>query len=70
MKRLYKSSRNKILTGVFGGIAEYLDADASIIRLAGVLLIFLTGFFPGAIIYIIAALIIPPEPSQPGGENR
>ena len=33
-KKLYKSTKNKILAGVCGGIAEYLNLDPTIIRLA------------------------------------
>ena len=32
-KRLYKSSRNKKICGVCGGIAEYLNMDPTVIRL-------------------------------------
>lgn len=32
-KKLYKSSRNKMIFGVCGGLAEYFDADVTVIRL-------------------------------------
>ena len=34
MKKLYKSNTDKKICGVCGGIAEYLNTDATLIRLA------------------------------------
>lgn len=50
-----------MLAGVCGGLAEYLDADPSIIRLAWVLFS-LMG--PGILLYILAVLIVPLEPEK------
>jgi phage shock protein C len=58
-KKLYKSSTNKVIAGVCGGIAEYLEVDATILRLLWVIFVLFTGIFPGVIIYLIAALIMP-----------
>ncbi len=62
MKRLYKSRKNKVIDGVCGGIAEYLDVDPVLVRLAAVLFIFLGG--TAVIAYIIGMIIIPPEPKN------
>ena len=59
-KRLYKSSENKMIDGVCGGIAEYFDMDPTLIRLGWVLFCALGG--SGIIAYIIAAIIIPRNP--------
>lgn len=59
-KGLYKS-RNKILCGVCGGIAEYFNIDPTIVRLLTVLLSFI-GIGCGILLYIIAAIIMPEEP--------
>lgn len=59
-KRLYKSNVNKMLDGVCGGIAEYLNMDPTLIRLGWVLFCALGG--SGIIAYIIAAIIIPRNP--------
>ena len=61
-KRLYRSTSNRMLAGVCGGIAEYFGADPTLIRLAYVLLSVFTVAFPGIIVYIIAAIIIPSDP--------
>lgn len=57
-KRLTKS-RNKVLTGVFGGIAEYFNLDPAWVRIIGAAVIIFTGFFPGTLLYIIAAMVMP-----------
>jgi phage shock protein C len=61
-KRLYLSSTDKKLSGVCGGIAEYLGQDPTLIRLGWVVLTILTGGFLGIIGYIVAAAIIPNRP--------
>lgn len=57
-KRLYKSSVNYMICGVCGGIAEYLEVDPTLIRLAWVIFTCLSAG-TGIIAYIIAAIIIP-----------
>lgn len=55
--RLRKSSTNKILTGVCGGLGETFDIDPVLIRLAWCLLVIFAG--SGILLYIIASVIIP-----------
>ncbi|MCI8636143.1 MAG: PspC domain-containing protein [Eubacterium sp.] len=59
-KRLYKSSTNRVLFGVCGGIGEYFNIDPTIVRLLFILLVFGAG--SGLAIYFVAALIMPDEP--------
>ncbi len=56
-KRLYKSSVNRVLCGVCGGIGEYFDIDPTLIRLAWILFSCLGG--AGIWAYILAAIIMP-----------
>ncbi|MBO4880628.1 MAG: PspC domain-containing protein, partial [Firmicutes bacterium] len=63
-KRLYKSSTDKAIFGVCGGIAEYLGIDSLIIRL--VLVLFTLAFGAGLLFYIIAALLMPKRPEDGG----
>jgi len=60
-KKLYRSRSNRMLTGLSGGIADYFGIDATLVRVAFVILEFLTA---GLLIfgYIIVALIVPKEP--------
>jgi len=58
-KKLVRSSKNKILTGLLGGLGDYYNVDPTILRLVFLLIFVLTGFFPGVVFYFIAALIVP-----------
>ncbi|XCP86295.1 PspC domain-containing protein [Roseburia hominis] len=57
-KRLYRSRESRMLCGVCGGIAEYFNLDPTLVRLAAVLLIFVS-FGNALLAYFIAAIIIP-----------
>lgn len=57
-KRLMKSN-NKQLCGVCAGIAEYLNVDPTAIRAAYLLLSLFCAGFPGLILYICLAIIMP-----------
>lgn len=58
-KRLVRPRRGAILGGVAAGIADYLGIEPTIVRLAFVLLVFLTSFWGFAVAYILALIIIP-----------
>ena len=60
-KRLTRSSQNKMIAGVCGGLAEYFDMDPTIVRIGYVLLSCLSVGFPGLIVYIILAVIMPED---------
>lgn len=62
-KKLTRSKTDKMIGGVCGGLAEYLNVDSSIVRLAWVFLTLVTNLIPGVIIYI-AWMIIVPEASE------
>ncbi|MDP4133615.1 MAG: PspC domain-containing protein [Bacillota bacterium] len=57
MKKLYKSTTDKKIFGVCGGIAEYFELDSTIVRLIWVIFLFWGG--AGLLAYLIAALIMP-----------
>jgi phage shock protein C len=62
-KKLYRSSTNSMITGVCGGLAEYIEIDATVLRLIWAVVVVFTGFVPGILVYIVAAIIMPLEPS-------
>lgn len=66
MKKLYLSQTDKKVSGVLGGLGEYLEVDSTLLRLLFVFLVIFSGVIPGLIFYFIAALIIPKKPSQVG----
>ncbi|MCI8531588.1 MAG: PspC domain-containing protein [Lachnospiraceae bacterium] len=57
-KRLLKSSSNRMISGVCGGIGEFFGIDPTVIRLIWAILTF-CGLGSGILIYIIAAVVIP-----------
>ncbi|NIU01845.1 MAG: PspC domain-containing protein [Nitrosopumilaceae archaeon] len=61
MKKLYRSKTDQKLAGVIGGIAEYANIDANVLRLLTVLVFFVTGLLPVLITYIVAWIIVPEE---------
>lgn len=60
-KRLYRRSSAGRLAGVCAGIAEYLDTDVTLIRLAWVVLSIVPGSVVGGLLAYIAAWIIVPD---------
>ena len=63
VRRLFRSGDDKIIGGVCGGIAEYLDVDPVLIRLIWVIGT-LISLGTGIIAYIIAWIIIPRNPKH------
>lgn len=60
MSKLVKNKYNKMLFGVCSGLADWLNIDATLVRLAFVIGAFLTGsllFW----IYLLLAIILPTE---------
>jgi phage shock protein C len=62
-ERLYRSRDDRMLFGVAGGMAEWMDLDPAIVRLVWALLILAGGV--GILLYIIGAIVIPEEPWSP-----
>lgn len=50
---------------MIGGFAEYFDVDSTVLRLLTAVAILVTGFFPGAIFYLIACVIMPLDTEHP-----
>ena len=57
--KLFRSSTNKILGGVCGGIAEWLGWNPTMVRVLYVIFSILSVAFPGALVYIILWIIMP-----------
>lgn len=60
-KRLYRS-RDGVIAGVCGGLAEFFGLDVSLIRIATLLLILFGGL--SIWVYIILWLIVPKAPQR------
>ena len=67
--RLHRSSRDKMLAGVSGGLAEYFDVDVTLVRAGWVVVCFLTVGF-ALLGYMALAIIMPRGDEQPGSPPR
>jgi len=60
MTKLYRSSKDRVLVGICGGVAEYLNVDVTLVRIIWILFSFFGGY--GLIAYILGLFFIPEEP--------
>lgn len=76
MKKLHKSTTDRVLAGVCGGVAEFFGIDSTLVRIAWAFTILFAG--TGVWLYIICALIMPngdmnvynpPRSNPPTGNN-
>jgi phage shock protein PspC (stress-responsive transcriptional regulator) len=60
-KKLYRSTKDRMLGGVCGGLADYMKLDATLVRLLFVvaLLFGSLGFWA----YVVMWIIVPEEPA-------
>lgn len=58
-KQLVKSTYDKKIAGVCGGIAEYFDVDPTLVRVIYAVATVFSAAFPGIILYILLAIIMP-----------
>ncbi len=58
-QRRLTRSRDRVLGGVCAGVAEYFGWDPAIVRIAYVILSFLSAAFPGLLVYIIMWVVMP-----------
>ena len=63
-KKLYRVNEGKVIAGVCGGVAEFLNIDPTVVRLIWAL-VGLTG--AGVAAYLVAALVIPVKPLSIAG---
>ena len=68
-KRFYRSTTEKMIGGVCGGIAEYFGWDPTIVRIVYTLVSIFSVAFPGIIVYLIFWLIVPKRPEDHGGDE-
>ena len=57
-KKLTKSEY-KVLAGVCAGLAEYMGMDITVMRILYALLTFCSAAFPGVLLYLIMAFVMP-----------
>lgn len=67
--KLYRSRTDRSIAGVCGGLAVFLGADVTVLRLVTLFLILFGGM--SIWVYVVLWIVIPEEPvRRPGGGNR
>jgi phage shock protein C len=59
---LYRSRDKRVLGGVCGGLAEWLDWDPTLVRILYIVLSIASIAFPGILVYLILWIVMPLEP--------
>ena len=59
-EKLYRSRTNRQVAGVCGGLAQYFNLDATLIRVLFVVLAVLGG--SGLVLYLALWIIVPKQP--------
>ncbi len=63
-KKLQRSRTDRMLAGVCGGVATYFAVDPVLVRVAFVLLAFISGGM-AVLAYLVAWVVMPEEPVAP-----
>ncbi len=58
---LTRSKSDRMIAGVCGGLAHWLEWDSTAVRIIYVLVSVFSVAFPGIIVYLILALVMPSE---------
>ena len=62
IKWLYRSKKERIISGVCGGFGEHFKYDPTLVRLFCVIIAILTALIPFIVVYICATFWVPVRP--------
>jgi len=60
-KRLTRSTTDRYVAGVLGGVSEYFNIDSKVVRITFILVSFFTANIPTFTMYILLALFMPKD---------
>jgi phage shock protein PspC (stress-responsive transcriptional regulator) len=60
IKKLRRSRSDKMIGGVCGGLAEYFNVDAALVRV-GLVAATVLGFGTGALLYVVCWIVMPEQ---------
>jgi len=66
---LRRSRTNRQIAGVVGGLAEYFNLDATLLRVVYVVGSIVSAAFPGVLVYLLLWLLIPEGEDPPGADT-
>ncbi|MEX2180334.1 MAG: PspC domain-containing protein [Gemmatimonadaceae bacterium] len=58
-RRLTRSTSDRMIAGVCGGIASYMGWDSTIVRVGYVILSIVSAGFPGVLVYLVMWALVP-----------
>lgn len=58
---LRRSTSDRMIAGVVGGLAKYFGIDATLARIGYVVISVFSAAFPGVIVYVLLWLVMPEE---------
>ncbi len=64
-RKLFRRAESGRIAGICAGIAEYLDVDVTLVRVAWVVLSIVPGGFIGGVVAYLAAWVLVPEATEP-----
>ncbi|SDL07100.1 Phage shock protein PspC (stress-responsive transcriptional regulator) [Catalinimonas alkaloidigena] len=67
--RLFRS-RDRMIGGVCGGLANYFGIDPTIFRILFVVVSVASAAFPGTIVYLLLWMVMPEEPYHAPYDSR
>jgi len=56
---LHRSSQNRMIAGVCGGLAAWLGWDPTLVRILYVVVSVLSVAFPGILVYVVLWILMP-----------
>ena len=62
-KKLIRSRADRKIAGFCAGLGHYLDMDITLVRLVWVLVTLMAGVLPGVVVYVLAWIVVPEEPT-------
>ncbi|MCK9301549.1 MAG: PspC domain-containing protein [Bacteroidales bacterium] len=63
-RKLTRSRTDRMLGGVLGGLAAYLNIDSVLVRVLYCALSLFTAGFPGLLLYILMLILVPEDRSE------
>lgn len=67
-KKLFRSTTDKMIGGVCGGLAQYFEIDSTVVRILSAIIIFFT-WGVGLAAYIVAWIIVPEDAGYGEGSS-
>lgn len=59
MKKLYRSKKSRVASGIFGGLGEWIEVSPGILRVGYIILAIITSIVPAALLYAAGHFLIP-----------